>query len=95
VPVPIEVLDPTWGDDRAVFVEAAALGSIEGATIGIVSNGKQGTRPFFAALADELTTVHRAGEVVIVTKSNYSAPAEAEVMDQASEWNALISGLGD
>ena len=93
--MPIEVLDPTWGDDQATFAAAAALDSIEGATIGIVSNGKQGTRPFFAALADELTNVHGAAEVVIAVKSNYSAPAEAEVMDRARRWNALISGIGD
>ena len=93
--MPIEVLDPTWGDDTASFAEAAALESIAGATIGIVSNGKQGTRPFFAALADELTKVHGAAEVVIVTKSNYSAPADAATMDKAQRWNALVSGIGD
>ena len=93
--MPIEVLDPTWGDDTAPFAEAGALPSLAGATIGVVSNGKQGTRAFFAALADELTTVHGAAEVVVLAKSNYSAPAEAEVMDRASEWNALISGIGD
>jgi len=93
--MPIEVLDPTWGDETAAFVEAGALDRIAGSVIGIVSNGKQGTRPFFAALADELTNVHGAAEVVIVTKSNYSAPAEAAVMDRATEWNALVSGIGD
>ena len=93
--MPIEVLDPTWGDDAAPFSEAAPLAGVAGATIGIVSNGKQGTRPFFAALADELTTVHGAAEVVVVVKGNYSAPADAAVMDRATAWNALISGIGD
>lgn len=91
----IEVLDPTWGDGAAPFSEASPLDTIAGARIGIISNGKQGTRAFFAALADELTDTHGAAEVVVVSKSNYSAPAETEVMDQASQWNALISGIGD
>ena len=93
--MPIEVLDPTWGDDTAPFAEAEPLSTIAGATIGIVSNGKQGTRTFFAALADELTTTHGAADVVVVVKSNYSAPAEASVMDRVSTWNALVSGIGD
>ncbi len=93
--MPIEVLDPTWGDGTAAFAEAAALDTVEGATIGIVSNGKQGSRRFFAALADELATVHGAAEVVIAVKGNYSAPAEAELMHRALRWNALVSGIGD
>ena len=66
-----------------------------GATIGIVSNGKQGTRPFFDALAAELEATHGVGEVVREVKTNYSAPADAALMDRPTKWNALISGIGD
>jgi hypothetical protein len=91
----IEVLDPTYGEDTAPFQLAARATSLAGLVVGIVSNGKQGTRPFFDALAAELIEVHGVGEVVREVKSNYSAPADAEIMDRAGRWNALVSGIGD
>lgn len=93
--MPIEVLDPTWGDGRAAFEAAPRAASLDGAVIGIVSNGKSGTRAFFDALAHELRTSYGAGDVEIAVKSNYSAPAEPTVMDRAQRWNALVSGIGD
>ena len=95
----LEVLDPTHDDGRdadAPVALAERLDSLAGVTIGIVSNGKQGTRRFFDALATELTETHGAADVVRVTKSNYSAPADAEILDRArEEWQALIAGVGD
>lgn len=91
----IEILDPTHGDDAAEFALAARLPTLEGATIGIISNGKQGTRRFFDALATELTDRYGVAEVVKLTKTNYSAPADQDIVDRAKEWNALVSGIGD
>lgn len=90
-----EVLDPTHGDDNNEFARAERLPSLEGATIGVISNGKQGTRRFFDALATELTTTYGAAEVVRVTKTNYSAPADPDIVERAKEWNALVAGIGD
>ncbi len=91
----IEILDPTHGDDAAEFALAERLPTLEGAMIGIISNGKQGTRRFFDALAKELIEQHGAADVVRLTKTNYSAPADPTTLDRAQEWNALISGIGD
>ncbi|MGF1595869.1 MAG: hypothetical protein ACFCVK_02910 [Acidimicrobiales bacterium] len=90
-----EVLDPTHGERAAAFVAADRLPTLEGAVIGIVSNGKQGTRRFFDALAAELIGVHGASEVIRETKANYSAPAGPEILDRAKRWNALVAGVGD
>ncbi len=94
-----EVLDPTHDDGLAsdrTPVLAERLDSIAGATIGIISNGKQGTRRFFDALAAELIETHGAADVVRVTKSNYSAPADPEILDRAKEeWRAVVAGVGD
>lgn len=90
----IEVLDPTHGEVSKRFEPAPRLTGLAGATIGLLSNGKQGTEPFFAALAGQLLELG-ATEVDRVVKSNYSAPAEAAVMDRAKRWNALVSGIGD
>jgi len=95
----LEVLDPTHDDgsgEEGPVALADRLDSFAGATIGIISNGKQGTRRFFDALATELIDVHGAANVVRVTKSNYSAPADAELLDRAKEeWQALVAGVGD
>ena len=91
----IEVLDPTYGDDTNEFASADRPASLEGATVGVISNGKQGTRPFFDALERELLEHHGVAEVVRVTKSNYSAPADPDLMDRARQWTALVAGVGD
>ena len=91
----IEVLDPTYGDDANEFALAVRPASLEGATVGVISNGKQGTRPFFDALERELLEHHGVAEVVRVTKSNYSAPADPDIMDRARLWTALVAGVGD
>jgi hypothetical protein len=93
--MPIEVLDPTYGDDANEFALADRPGSLEGATVGVISNGKEGTRPFFDALERELLERHGAAEIVRVTKSNSSAPADPEIMDRAKQWTALVAGVGD
>lgn len=91
----LEVLDPTYGEERNEFAAAPRLSSLRGAVVGVISNGKQGTRPFFDALARELTDTYGVAEVVRVVKTNYSAPADVEIIDRAKEWNALVAGVGD
>jgi hypothetical protein len=91
----IEFLDPTHESGAAPFTPAKRLATLSGATVGIVSNGKKGTQPFFNAVEHELRERHGVAEVVRLTKANYSAPAEAEIMTEAERWQALISGVGD
>ena len=68
---------------------------LAGLTVGIVSNGKHGTAPFFDALEAELRDRHGVADVVRVVKPNYSAPAGDEIMDAARTWHALVAGIGD
>ena len=89
------VLDPTCEENAAGYSPAPRLSGIEGATVGIISNGKKGTAPFFAHLANLLRTRHRAAKVVLRVKSSFSAPAERAIMDEAAEWSAAIAGVGD
>jgi hypothetical protein len=93
--MPIEVLDPTYGDDSNAFTRAERTTSLTGLKVGVISNGKKNTEAFFDALAAELKQRHAVAEVVRVTKANYSAPAGAEIMSRAREWNALVAGVGD
>ena len=91
----LEVLNPTYGEENDGFVPATRLATLEGMTVGIVSNGKQGTGRFFAAFSDRLKSAHGVATVELVVKPNYSAPAGAQIMDEAQRWNALVSGIGD
>jgi len=93
--VSIEFLDPTHESGAAAFSLAKRLTSLEGATIGIVSNGKKGTKPFFDALERELIQRYGVARVARLTKANYSAPAGAEILNETERWQALISGVGD
>lgn len=93
--MPIEVLDPTYSDEASEFGPAPRRASLTGRTIGIISNGKQNTKPFFDAMEHELRAHHDVAEVVRVVKGNYSAPAAADIMDQAKRWHALVAGVGD
>jgi hypothetical protein len=91
----MELLDPSH-EQRAVGGDPAPrLASLAGATVGIISNGKENTRPFFDLLADVLVRDHGVAEVVRRVKANYSAPAEADLMAEALGWDAVLSGVGD
>ena len=91
----IEVLDPSHESDAREFAPAKRLQSLEGATVGIISNGKKGSKPFFDAVERALLEGYGVAKVVRVTKSNYSAPAEPALLNEAERWQALISGVGD
>ena len=91
----ITVLDPSFEDDAAPFALAARPRSLVGATVGIISNGKANTRPFFDHLARVARAEWGVAEVVLRTKSNYSAPAERDLIDEAAQWAVLFAGVGD
>ncbi len=91
----MEILDPTHEGESPDFAPASRLQSLEGATVGVISNGKKGTKPFFDALEQELVNKYGVATVVRRTKSNYSAPADADIMEEAKQWHALVAGVGD
>lgn len=90
-----EVLDPTYDDQPDGFEPAERVASLAGLTIGLLSNGKQSTVPFFDEMERVLRDRYSVADVVRVTKENYSAPATAEIMDRAKTWHALVAGVGD
>lgn len=91
----IQVLNPTYDDVASRFTPAPRLATLTELTVGVISNGKHGTRPFFDAMADELQSTYGVAHVERVVKPNYSAPAGDEILDGARQWHALIAGIGD
>lgn len=91
----IRVLNPA-SESMVVALEAAPrLQSLKGKTVGLISNGKEGTAGFFAHVDRLLRERYEVAEVILRTKSNYSAPAEDEIIDDAKSWDLAITGLGD
>tara|TARA_B100000676_G_C17925411_1_gene757870 strand:+ start:823 stop:1098 length:276 start_codon:yes stop_codon:yes gene_type:complete len=91
----MEILDPTHEAEAGGFALAARLSALQGATVGIISNGKKNTIPFFDAFESELKETYGVAEVVRRTKSNYSAPADAHLVEEAQGWDAVVAGIGD
>ena len=91
----IEVLTPIHESQSAMLELAARPASLVGATVGFISNGKQGTIGFFDHLERLLHERFAIAKVVRCTKSNFSAPAEPAIIEAAAGWQLAITGLGD
>lgn len=91
----LHVLDPTNEAAPPLGQPAPRLASLAGKTVGVISNGKEGTRGFFDHLERMLREELDVAEVVRRTKSNYSAPADAPIVDELRRWQAVVTGIGD
>lgn len=91
----LRVLDPTNETAPAVGRLAPRSASLVGATVGFISNGKEGTRGFFAHLERMLREEFGVGDVVLRVKSNFSAPADRDIVDEIARWQAVVTGIGD
>ena len=89
------VLDPTPEKAPPVGQLALRLPTLEGKTVGFISNGKEGTKGFFKHLEKMLKDDYGVANVVLRTKSNYSAPADPHIAAEIRNWDAVVSGLGD
>ena len=91
----LRVLDPTNEMKGVGGQPAARPSSLQGKTVGFISNGKEGTKGYFGhlerMLRDELGVAH----IIWRMKSNYSAPAEAAIVDEIKRWQAVVTGVGD
>lgn len=91
----LRVLDPTNEAKPPLGALAPRLTSLSGATVGFISNNKEGTKGFFAHLERLLVEQHGVAKVIMRTKSNYSAPADPPIVAEIPQWNAVVTGIGD
>ena len=89
------VLDPTPGIAPPTGQLAPRLDTLKGKTVGFISNGKEGTKGYFAALERQFREVFGVADVAWRTKSNFSAPADASIVDEIKAWQAVVAGVGD
>lgn len=89
------VLDPTPEKTPPRGQKAPRLDTLRGKTVGFISNGKEGTKGFFAHVERLLREEYGVKNVVFRTKTNYSAPADKHIVAEIRNWDAVISGIGD
>ena len=91
----LQVLDPTNETTPPLGRKAPRLASLAGETVGFISNGKEGTQGFFAHLDRMLREEFGVADVIRRVKSNYSAPADPDIVDEIARWQAVVTGIGD
>ena len=89
------VLDPTNETKAAGGQPAMRPTTLQGKTVGFISNGKEGTKGYFLELERQFRDVFGVADVVWRTKSNFSAPANASIVDEIKAWQAVVAGVGD
>jgi hypothetical protein len=90
-----QVLDPTNESAPPLGRLAPRPVSLRGKTVGFISNGKEGTKGYFAHLDRMLRQEFGVTEIVSRVKSNYSAPADAHLVGEIANWDAIVTGIGD
>ena len=91
----LTVLNPTGEATPPLGRLAPRPHALTGRTIGIISNGKEGTRGFFGHLERVLRAEFGVADVVTRVKSNFSAPADRDIVDEIARWQAVVTGVGD
>ena len=91
----LRVFDPTNERKPAGGKPAPRPASLKGKTIGFISNGKEGTAGYFAHLDRMLREEFGVADVIHRVKSNYSAPADPDIIDEIRRWQAVVTGIGD
>jgi hypothetical protein len=91
----LRVFDPTNERKPAGGEPAPRPASLKGKTVGFISNGKEGTQGYFAHLERMLREEFGVADIVFRRKSNYSAPADAHIVDEIKNWQAVVTGVGD
>jgi hypothetical protein len=91
----LRVFDPTNERKPAGGTPAPRPVSLHGKTVGFISNGKEGTAGYFAHLDRMLRQEFGVADIVLRRKTNYSAPADAHIVDEIKNWQAVVTGVGD
>jgi hypothetical protein len=92
------ILDPTLHSpvEAAMVARASRKRSLDGATIGLLANGKSNGMALLDRIVERLGERHRIGDVVRVTKTNASAPVtEGDAEMLAGRCAVVITAIGD
>lgn len=91
----LRVLDPRQSAEGEALRLAPALGSLNGAVIGLLDNAKIGTERFYDHVADLLRREHGVREFIRKRKPDATRPAPERIIAELSGADAIVSGIGD
>jgi hypothetical protein len=92
----MQLYDPTVTGPERNFTRAAALGDLDGKTVGILENGKLNAVNMLRETAILFEQRHRCTIAPVYSKLNASAPAPGGTLEiAAKDVDFLITGLGD
>ncbi len=92
----ITLVDPTLTIPSSGAARAPRPDSLEGAVIGLVSNGKTHAPGILQRVAQNLIDLHGARDSVLVMKPTANLPASPEDVESlAADVSAIIAAIGD
>ncbi len=90
------MLNPTAAGRTSSVSLARGLDTLQGKTVGILSNQKVNADEVLDALAAAIQQKHKIAKVIKRTKRIQSQPAPSEVMNNlVNSCDAVIHGVGD
>ena len=90
------ILDPTLRPPAATATRAPRPRRLDGATVGLLANGKSNGMALLDGIAETLRARHGIGEVVRVAKTNASAPVSEEDAELLAKHCAVVvTAVGD
>jgi hypothetical protein len=90
------VFDPTEGTAATSFTVAPRPGSLAGASLALLDNGKPNSDRFLAALGPLLAEALGGADFFVLRKPASGGPAPAALLDDlARRARAVVTGVGD
>ena len=91
----LRVLDPRLDAEGEAMIMAPPLGSLDGATLGLLDNAKIGTERFFDHVEQILRSRFGVRDVIRRRKPDSSRPAPPELLGELAGADAILSAVGD
>jgi hypothetical protein len=92
----VRLVDPTIPPPGGGKPLATRLGTLEGATVGLVNNGKTWGREILQRISSNLSDQRGTSGAIAVTKQYVSFPADPADVDRLTAGaTAIIAAIGD
>jgi hypothetical protein len=91
----LRVLDPRFDDDGEPARMAPPVGTLAGATVGLLDNGKIGVARLYDHVEEILRGRFAVREVIRRRKPDMSRPVPPELLGELEAADAIVSGVGD
>lgn len=94
--MPFEMMDPSGAGASATYDPAPRLATLEGASLGLLDNGKTNAAKFLNMVAEILVAEHGVADVTMYRKEALSKPAPKQVIDKlVANSDFGVTGIGD